>query len=108
MPALGYGTWQVSNNISKILLLLSLSNLLKAQDDVMEKSLNIALEIGYRHIDTAFIYGNEAVIGRVLNRWISSGKIKRIISIFHKLNLLLTKTNSRGRIVYNYKTSNIW
>lgn len=36
-----------------------------------------ALKAGYRHIDTAFAYGNEHVIGKVINRWISSGKIKR-------------------------------
>lgn len=43
----------------------------------MESALNTALELGYRHIDTAFIYENEAVIGRVLKDWISSNKLKR-------------------------------
>lgn len=36
-----------------------------------------ALEIGYRHIDAAYVYENEHVIGRVLNEWLSSGKLKR-------------------------------
>lgn len=40
-------------------------------------ALNVALEAGYRHIDTAFIYKNEAVIGRVLKTWLSSGRLKR-------------------------------
>lgn len=35
------------------------------------------MEAGYRHIDTAWIYRNEAVIGRVLKEWISAKKIKR-------------------------------
>lgn len=36
-----------------------------------------ALEIGYRHIDTAYYYKNEHVIGKVLKRWFDSGKLKR-------------------------------
>ncbi|KAJ8964551.1 hypothetical protein NQ314_004850 [Rhamnusium bicolor] len=59
MPALGLGTWQATN------------------ESELEKALNIALEIGYRHIDTAFVYQNEAIIGQVLKKWISSGKLKR-------------------------------
>ncbi|CAG9827249.1 unnamed protein product [Diabrotica balteata] len=40
-------------------------------------ALNKALEIGYRHIDTASAYNNEHIIGKVLKEWISSGKLKR-------------------------------
>ncbi|XP_019881538.2 1,5-anhydro-D-fructose reductase isoform X2 [Aethina tumida] len=58
IPSLGYGTWQ-------------------ANDDELEKAVELALEAGYRHIDTAAAYENEKVIGRVLNRWISSGKVNR-------------------------------
>ncbi|CAG7693747.1 unnamed protein product, partial [Allacma fusca] len=43
----------------------------------MEKALDVALETGFRHIDTAYMYENEAVIGKVLKRWLDSGKIKR-------------------------------
>ena len=31
-----------------------------------EKALTYALELGYRHIDTAAFYDNEEVVGRVL------------------------------------------
>lgn len=58
MPALGYGTWQ-------------------AEDADLEKALNKALEVGYRHIDTAAVYFNEHIIGKVLQEWFSSGKLKR-------------------------------
>ncbi|KAF5275190.1 hypothetical protein FQR65_LT04222 [Abscondita terminalis] len=58
MPALGYGTWQSSD---------------KELEDAMEQ----ALEAGYRHIDTAYVYENEKVIGKVVNKWISQGKLKR-------------------------------
>jgi diketogulonate reductase-like aldo/keto reductase len=44
IPALGFGTWQ-----------------LKA--DEAQRMVEAALEIGYRHIDTAFIYENEAAVG---------------------------------------------
>lgn len=33
--------------------------------------------MGYRHIDTAFAYGNEHIIGDVLKTWFKSGKLKR-------------------------------
>ncbi|XP_025833486.1 alcohol dehydrogenase [NADP(+)] [Agrilus planipennis] len=56
MPALGYGTWQ-------------------ANDEELEKGMEAALEAGYRHIDTAHVYENEGVIGKVIKRWLSSGKL---------------------------------
>jgi diketogulonate reductase-like aldo/keto reductase len=59
MPLVGLGTWQASN------------------PDELEKALDAALEAGYRHIDTAYMYQNEQVIGNVLKRWLDSGKIKR-------------------------------
>lgn len=43
----------------------------------MEKAVEQALEAGYRHIDTATVYENEKIIGKVLNKWIDSGKVKR-------------------------------
>lgn len=39
--------------------------------------LDVALETGYRHIDTAWYYGNETAIGKVLKHWFDSGKLKR-------------------------------
>lgn len=49
IPALGFGTWQLPG-------------------DVARDSVQAALEIGYRHIDTAQIYGNEAEVGAGLAR----------------------------------------
>ena len=49
MPALGFGTWELS-------------------PETIESILPVALESGYRHIDTAQIYRNEAAIGRVIER----------------------------------------
>ncbi len=47
MPLLGFGTWQM-----------------KGQDAV--KAVSTALQTGYRHLDTATVYGNEAEVGRAL------------------------------------------
>ena len=47
MPLLGFGTWQI-----------------KGQDAV--RATTAALEAGYRHLDTATVYGNEAEVGRAL------------------------------------------
>ncbi|XP_047100133.1 1,5-anhydro-D-fructose reductase-like [Schistocerca piceifrons] len=58
MPIIGLGTWQSS-------------------PDEVEKAVDVALQAGYRHIDTAATYGNEAAIGRALQKWFESGKIKR-------------------------------
>ena len=47
MPALGFGTWQLDNGTAQPLV-------------------EQALEIGYRHIDTAQIYGNEQDVGAAI------------------------------------------
>jgi diketogulonate reductase-like aldo/keto reductase len=47
MPLLGFGTWQI-----------------KGEDAV--RATSEALAAGYRHLDTALVYGNEAEVGRAL------------------------------------------
>jgi 2,5-diketo-D-gluconate reductase B len=47
VPALGFGTWQLEGNEAY-------------------EAVRAALEVGYRHIDTAQVYGNEEEIGRAL------------------------------------------
>ncbi|KHJ44434.1 oxidoreductase, aldo/keto reductase family protein [Trichuris suis] len=58
MPLVGYGTWMVT-------------------DDVIHDCLPAAFEAGYRMVDTAPFYGNDVAIGKVIQSWISSGKLKR-------------------------------
>lgn len=48
IPILGFGTWQLS------------------EGDEAYKSVSDALQMGYRHIDTAKIYGNESSVGRAI------------------------------------------
>ncbi len=58
LPALGLGTWQ-------------------AAPGEVYQAVKTAIQLGYRHIDCAFIYGNEAEIGRALAESISEGLVSR-------------------------------
>lgn len=52
--------------------------MIKSTDEKeLETALNAALEAGYRHIDTAIVYENEPLIGRILKGWFSSGRLRR-------------------------------
>lgn len=50
IPKIGFGTWQTPDG------------------DVAESSVTHALKAGYRHIDTAAIYGNEESVGRAIKK----------------------------------------
>uniref|UniRef100_A0A1I7SHW2 Aldo_ket_red domain-containing protein n=1 Tax=Bursaphelenchus xylophilus TaxID=6326 RepID=A0A1I7SHW2_BURXY len=58
-PLIGYGTWLSDN------------------PETLEKCLRVALDAGYRYIDTAYLYKNEHVIGEVLEEYYKAGKFKR-------------------------------
>ncbi len=58
MPALGLGTW-------------------KSNKDEVYHAVRSALQAGYRHIDCAAIYLNEAEIGRALADTFKAGELKR-------------------------------
>lgn len=64
---------------------------MQPNEEDLECAINAALEIGYRHIDTASIYNNEHIIGRVLKNWLDSGRLKREdLFITTKLNFTRT------------------
>lgn len=48
IPCIGLGTWQIPD------------------DDKLIEDIHDAINAGYRHIDTAFIYGNEASVGKAV------------------------------------------
>ncbi|KAI1728298.1 aldo/keto reductase family domain-containing protein [Ditylenchus destructor] len=58
-PLLGLGTWQSSDK------------------DELFTALREAIKCGYRYIDTAYLYGNEALIGEFLQEIFKEGKLKR-------------------------------
>ncbi len=49
IPAVGFGTWQGGNGNSQV-----------------KEAVLLALKNGYRHIDTAFAYGNEKEVGEAM------------------------------------------
>lgn len=59
MPQLGFGVFQVS-------------------DDDTTAAVSAALAAGYRSIDTAAIYGNEAGTGRALEKLLQDGRVRAI------------------------------
>lgn len=58
MPILGLGTW-------------------KSEEGEVYRAVQEAIRAGYRHIDCAFNYGNEAEIGQAIADLIAAGEIKR-------------------------------
>ena len=71
VPAIGFGTWEL-------------------RGDVARRSVETALEAGYRHIDTAQIYDNEADVGAAIRE---SGMVRE--------NLFLTTKIWRTRLVHD-------
>ncbi|VDO74946.1 unnamed protein product [Heligmosomoides polygyrus] len=64
----------------------------------MTISLRTALDNGYRLIDTAYLYQNEAIIGNVLQEYLSSGKIAREeLFITTKVRSIIRPTNGALR-----------
>ena len=47
------------------------------QNEIVMQMIKDAIELGYRHVDTASSYFNEEAIGKAVNEAISEGKIKR-------------------------------
>ncbi|CAB0031650.1 unnamed protein product [Trichogramma brassicae] len=53
--------------------------------DNMEEAILSALNNGYRHIDTAFSYKNEAAIGKAVKKWLDMGNKREDLFITSKL-----------------------
>lgn len=49
----------------------------QSEERDVEKAVEHAINIGYRHIDTAFLYGNESEIGEAIRKKIKDGTVKR-------------------------------
>ncbi|XP_056373643.1 aldo-keto reductase family 1 member C15-like [Hyla sarda] len=61
MPVIGLGTYAPAK-FPKVLA---------------EEATKVAIEVGYRHIDCAYLYGNEADVGRAMREKIADGTVRR-------------------------------
>ncbi|XP_077325241.1 prostaglandin-E(2) 9-reductase-like isoform X3 [Lithobates pipiens] len=61
MPVIGFGTYAPQ----------------KIPKSQSEEATKFAIEVGYRHIDGAYIYGNEAEVGQAIRTKIADGTIRR-------------------------------
>jgi diketogulonate reductase-like aldo/keto reductase len=50
---------------------------LKALSGDVKEAVKYAIDVGYRHVDTAFIYENEAEVGAAVREKINDGTVKR-------------------------------
>ncbi len=64
MPKVGFGTWQIPNG------------------EICYNAVSMALKHGYRHIDTAAAYGNEASVGKAIK---DSGLAREEVFVTSKL-----------------------
>lgn len=79
IPKLAYGTWLIKNSDAY-------------------KCVTMALDAGYRHIDTAQVYGNEAEVGRAIREYNIDRKDIYLVS---KVNASHKDYESAKRSIYN-------
>ncbi|KAG5445793.1 Aldose reductase [Clonorchis sinensis] len=69
IPILGLGTWRVS--------IISSVQQLQSSRTAVGEAISVALATGYRHIDCAYLYGNEKEIGNALRSSMEHLGLKR-------------------------------
>lgn len=70
IPSLGFGTYHKSRT---------------GADGKVKKAVLAALRTGYRHIDTAALYGCEEEVGEALKEWIEEGGKREDVFVTTKL-----------------------
>jgi len=84
IPALGLGTWQ-------------------SERGQVKKAVSHAIKAGYRHIDCAYVYGNEDEVGEGLEEGLKAAGVKREdIFVTSKLVSVMSSKISRRIYIYNF------
>uniref|UniRef100_A0A1A9W749 NADP-dependent oxidoreductase domain-containing protein n=1 Tax=Glossina brevipalpis TaxID=37001 RepID=A0A1A9W749_9MUSC len=79
MPILGLGTWGATKDYAIIenIQVDEMSDKGRTKPNEMDKVVTCAIDVGFRHIDTAPLHKNEKQIGAALNKIILAKKVKR-------------------------------
>ena len=80
MPGIGLGTWQ-------------------SADEEVRAAVLEALRVGYRHIDTAWGYGNEAGVGQAVRDWVGEGGDRKELCIVTKLPINANRVEDVERLL---------
>lgn len=83
IPAVGLGTWQ-------------------ADGDLCRQAVRFALQVGYRHLDCAHLYGNEIEVGQALAESINGGILREDVFVTSKV---LCTTNAPKRVEESVEVS---
>lgn len=110
IPVLGLGTYKViikkiekRNDISKFNWLTN--HWLKSQPlaEVSENAVKDAIDAGYRHIDAAYVYRNEAEVGNAIRQKIADNVVTRSeMFITTKVRVLHNQVEQNVRLKYTF------
>ncbi|XP_069822448.1 prostaglandin-E(2) 9-reductase-like [Dendropsophus ebraccatus] len=70
-------SYMIMNDGNKIPVIGFGTSAPEAPKSVSEEATKVAIELGYRHIDCAYVYGNEADVGRAMREKIADGTVRR-------------------------------
>jgi len=80
LPSLGLGTWQCS-------------------DQEVRAAVGEALRVGYRHIDTAWMYANEKGVGQGIQDWVTEGGDRKDLCVVTKLPVNANRAQDVERLL---------
>ena len=80
MPVVGLGTWQCS-------------------DEEVRVAVREALRVGYRHVDTAWLYMCEKGVGQGIRDWVEEGGDRRDLTVVTKLPLNANRADDVERLL---------